>query len=152
MKGNILESIVGAVVLVVAAVFVYFVCVSEVWRGDHGYVLHALFDDAGGLTVGSDVKVSGIKVGVVKSLRIDKNYQANVALLIRSDVNFPNDSSAEIATDGLLGSKFVAINVGFAKEQYAQGDTIDFTKSGLSIEKLINQFIVGGNKKVSSDK
>ena len=147
MKGNILEAVIGAVVLAVASIFMYFAYTSSGEKITNGYVLVARFDDVGGLAVGADIKLNGIKVGIVKSLRIDKNYQAKAELLLRNDIKIPKDSSASVSTDGLLGSKFMAINPGFSEEKFKPGDEIELTRSSVNLEKLIDKLVVGDKKK-----
>ncbi len=147
MKGNVLESVIGAVVLVIAAFFVYFAYTSSGEKIKGGYVLTARFDDVSGLTNGSDVKLNGIKVGIVKSLKLDDNYQAKVELLIRDDIKIPSDSSVSVTTDGLMGNKFVAISTGFSSEKLKPNEEIEITRSAVNLEKLIDKFAVGGNSK-----
>ncbi|MDR2667375.1 MAG: MlaD family protein [Holosporales bacterium] len=152
MKGNILEAVIGAVVLVVASFFVYFAYVSSGEKVKDGYILTARFDDASGISVGSDIKLNGIKVGIVKSLALDESYQARATLLIRSDVKVPDDSSAAITTDGIMGNKFIAIAAGYSEQKFAPGDEIESTRSSVNLEKLINNFALGGDKKKSEEK
>ena len=147
MKGNVLESVIGAVVLVVAVLFVYFAYVSSGEKIKEGYVLIARFDDVSGLTSGSDIKLNGIKVGIVKSLKLDDNYQAKVELLIRDNVKIPVDSSVAITTDGLMGNKLVAISAGFSDEKFKSNEEIELTRSAVNLEKLIDKFALGGESK-----
>lgn len=145
MKGNILEAVIGAVVLVVASFFIYFAYVSSGEKIKEGYVLNARFDDVSGLSVGSDIKLNGIKVGVVKNLSIDENYQAKAELLIKDAIKIPVDSSVSVTTDGIMGNKFIAVSAGFSKEKFAPGNEIELTRSSINLEKLIDKFALGGN-------
>lgn len=147
MKGNVLESVIGAVVLVIAVFCVYFAYVSSGEKIKGGYVLTARFDDVSGLTNGSDVKLNGIKVGIVKNLKLDDNYQAKVELLIRDEIKIPTDSSVSVTTDGLMGNKFIAISTGFSDEKLKPNEEIEITRSAVNLEKLIDKFAVGGNSK-----
>jgi phospholipid/cholesterol/gamma-HCH transport system substrate-binding protein len=147
MKGNILEAVIGAVVLIVASFFVYFAYVSSGEKIKDGYTLIARFDDASGISPGSDVKLNGIKIGIVKKLTLDDNYQAQVVLLLEDGRTIPNDSSAAITTDGIMGNKFIAITAGYSKEKFVPGDEIESTRSSVNLEKLIDSFALGGNKK-----
>ena len=147
MKGNVLESVIGAVVLVVAVLFVYFAYVSGGEKIKEGYVLTARFDDVSGLARGADIKLNGIKVGIVKSLSLDKDYQAKVELLLRDGVRIPVDSSVAISTDGIMGNKYIAISAGFSEEKLKSNEEIEFTRSAVNLEKLIDKFAVGGDKK-----
>ena len=147
MKGNVLESVIGAVVVVIASLFVYFAYVSGGEKIKEGYVLTARFDDVSGLARGADIKLNGIKVGIVKSLSLDKNYQAKVELLLRDGVRIPVDSSVAISTDGIMGNKYIAISAGFSEEKLKSNEEIEFTRSAVNLEKLIDKFAVGGDKK-----
>jgi phospholipid/cholesterol/gamma-HCH transport system substrate-binding protein len=152
MKGNIMEAVIGAVVLVIASFFMYFAYTTSGEKITDGYELVARFDDVGGLSQGADIKLNGIKIGVVKHMKIDENYQAQVDLLLKTDVKIPRDSSASVATDGLMGNKFIAISVGFEKEMLNPGEEIELTKSSVNLEKLIDRFFVGGVEKAASDR
>ena len=147
MKGNVLESVIGAVVLVIAVFFVYFAYTSSGKKIKEGYILTARFDDVSGLTNGSDVKLNGIKVGIIKSLKLDDNYQAKVELLIRDSITIPSDSSVSVTTDGLMGNKFVAISAGFSSEKLKPNEEIEITRSAVNLEKLIDKFAVSGSSK-----
>ena len=147
MKGNILESVIGAVVLVVAVFFIYFAYVSSGEKIKEGYVITARFDDVSGLAAGADVKLNGIKVGIVKSLNLDENYQAKVELLLKDTVQIPTDSSVAVTTDGIMGNKFVAISAGFSEEKLKPNEEVELTRSSVNLEKLIDKFAIGGDSK-----
>lgn len=143
MKGNILEAVIGAVVLIVASFFIYFAYVSSGEKIKGGYIVTARFDDVSGLSSGSDVKLNGIKVGIIKNLSLDKNYQAKVDLLLKDNIEIPSDSSVSVTTDGLMGNKFIAISAGFSKEKLKPGDEIELTRSSVNLETLIDKFAIG---------
>jgi phospholipid/cholesterol/gamma-HCH transport system substrate-binding protein len=151
MKGNVLEAIIGAVVLFVASYFVYVAYNSSGEKIKQGYALTARFDDVSGIMVGSDVKLNGIKIGVIKKLTLDGNYQANVEMLIMSEVEIPVDSSANIATDGIMGNKFVSISAGYQKTKLKAGEEIEITRSSVNLEKLVDRFIAGSGNKEKSE-
>ena len=147
MRGNILESVIGAVVLVVAIFFIYFAYVSSGEKIKEGYVITARFDDVSGLAAGADVKLNGIKVGIVKNLKLDENYQAKVELLIKDGITIPVDSSVAVSTDGIMGNKFVSVSAGFSEEKLKPNDEVELTRSSVNLEKLIDKFALGGNSK-----
>ena len=93
------------------------------------------------------MKLNGIKVGIVKNLKLDDNYQAKVELLIRDEIKIPTDSSVSVTTDGLMGNKFIAISTGFSDEKLKPNEEIEITRSAVNLEKLIDKFAVGGNSK-----
>ena len=149
MKGNFLEAVIGFAVLVVSAFFIYLAYEASGEKIKDGYVLTARFEDVSGLTSGSDVKINGIKVGIVKKLSLEDDYSAKVELLIQNKYKVPADSSVAISTDGIMGNKFVSISVGYSKDNMKQGDEVEDTKSSLNLEKLVDKFIAGagnGNK------
>jgi phospholipid/cholesterol/gamma-HCH transport system substrate-binding protein len=147
MSKNLVETLVGALVLVIAFVFLYnaYKTTDIVGSGKSGYELQAKFDRADGLNFGGDVKVGGIKVGKVTSLTVDpKSFKAIVKMKIYSDIQFPSDSTAEIIGNGFLGDKYLSIVPGADDEHLADGGVIEFTQSSISLESLIGKFIFGG--------
>jgi phospholipid/cholesterol/gamma-HCH transport system substrate-binding protein len=144
MKGNVLESIIGAIVLSIASFFIYFAYVSSGEKIKDGYTVTARFEDVSGLSSGSDVKLNGIKIGAVRSLRLGDNYQAIAEIVIKDDIKIPRDSSAAITTDGIMGNKFVAISAGFDEGVLSQGDEIEITSSSVNFEGLLNKFVSSG--------
>lgn len=148
MKSNFLEAIIGFIVLIVSALFIYFAYVSSGEKIKDGYILYAKFEDVTGLSSGADVKLNGIKVGIVKSLTLDHDYAAKAVLLIQNKYKIPEDSALSISTDGIMGNKFVAISVGFSNNHYTAGSEVEETKSSLNLEKLVDKFVanIGQNK------
>lgn len=149
MKGNFLEAVIGFAVLTVSAFFIYLAYETSGEKIKDGYVLTARFEDVSGLTSGSDIKINGIKVGIVKKLSLEDDYSAKAELLIQNKYKIPSDSSVAISTDGIMGNKFVAISVGYSDNSLKQGDEVEDTKSSLNLEKLVDKFIAGagnGNK------
>lgn len=144
MNGNLFEALIGAVVLVVAAVFLVFAFSSADIGSVQGYQVVAKFDRVDGLNVGSDVRLSGIKVGTVTDQELDhETFLAVVRMNIEPDIGLPKDSSAQIVTDGLLGGKFMAIVPGGDPENIEPGGEITFTQSPIILENLIGQLIFG---------
>ena len=145
MGGTLLETLLGAVVVIVAAAFLVFAFgVSDV-GAVKGYELIAKFDRVDGLAVGADVKVGGIKVGTVVAQELDPaTYLAVVTMSIDEGVPVPVDSSSEIVSEGLLGGRYLAIIPGPSDEMLVAGGLIRFTQSSISIEKLLGQFTFGG--------
>ncbi|HXF90483.1 MAG TPA: outer membrane lipid asymmetry maintenance protein MlaD [Candidatus Nitrosotenuis sp.] len=142
MRSNIVEVIIGAIVLIVAGVFLNFAYRSGTTTGNHGYTLTAKFDRIDGLVLGNDVKVSGVKVGTVKEITIDPTtYMAVVKVSVQNDIYLPNDTIAEIVSESFMGGKYVALVPGGADDNLKPGDTISFTQSAVSLESLIGKFI-----------
>lgn len=146
MNRNIIETLIGALVLVVAAGFVFF-AYSNVGTGvaSNSYIVFAHFERIDGLTNGSDVRIGGVKVGTVTRQSLDpKTYQARVEMSIQNPIKLPKDSSAQIVSDGLLGSKYVAIIPGGDNNMLAANEEIKFTQSSVNLETLIGKMMFNG--------
>jgi len=142
MGRNAIETVMGAAVLLVAAVFVYFAYNTAQIKAVSGYEVSARFFKIGGLGKGSDVRISGIKVGTVVSNRLDPvTYDAVVTMSIRPDIKLPTDTAATIASSGMLGDKYVMLVPGQAQDQLAVGDVITNTKDFRSLEDQVGEII-----------
>lgn len=145
MGRNLIETVMGAVVLAVAGAFLAFAYQQSNMKSISGYNIYAKFNDISGVGTGSDVRIGGLKVGVVESLDLDPDtYQAVASLEIRNDIKLPKDSSAIVASEGLLGGKFVRLEPGGSDTMLKDGDRIDFTQSSVSLEELIGKFMFSG--------
>lgn len=143
MAENALEAAVGALVLAGAIAFA--VHVGQRMDGPSGgYLLTASFAKADGLNVGGDVRVSGVKVGSVSAIALDpKTYQAEVRMVLRGDLQLPEDSSAKIGADGLLGGAYVSIEPGGDTRLLPAGGSISHTQGSISILDLVSRAIYG---------
>ena len=141
-KGNVVELLAGAVVLAVAGLFLFYAYTTAGEARVSGYRLQAQFDRVDGLTVGSDVRISGIKVGVVleESLDVD-DYLANVVFSVAEDVRLPVDSSVKVATSGLFGGAYLAIQPGGAEEMLREDDSFSYTQGSVDLIGLIGQAV-----------
>lgn len=145
MQRNIIETIMGAVVMAVAAGVLVFAYEGSSVKDENGYDIRAKFDNITGINIGSDVRVGGIKVGVVSGLALDENtYQAIATLRIREHTRLPNDSTAAIASSGLLGEKFVQVVPGAEERMIGKDGEIAYTQSSVSLEELIGKFMFSG--------
>ena len=72
MNRNIVETVLGAIVLLVAGGFLAFsMRAGDVSASGDGYEITADFAGIGGLSVGDDVQISGVKVGAVSDVSLD---------------------------------------------------------------------------------
>ena len=149
MKNNAIETVVGALVIIIAVTFFTFVYkTADVRAGSGGYEVTANFESIDGISTGSDVRVSGIKVGSVVSQRLNPDtYEAVVVMAISPEVKLPLDTSAKVTSDGLLGSKFIAIEPGGEEEMLADGGNIEHTQGALDIFGLISTFLFSDDEK-----
>lgn len=145
MANNAIETVMGGVVLAVAGSFLYFAYSNSNVKQIDGYTVTADFSNIAGINTGSDVRIGGIKIGVVENVKLDPNsYQAIATLRVQDDVKLPKDSSAAIQSTGLIGDKFVALEPGGDEENMKEGDRIDITQSSVSIEEMIGKFAFSG--------
>lgn len=152
MANNAIETVMGAVVLAVAGGFLYFAYNNSNVKHIDGYEVNADFSNITGIAVGSDVRIGGIKIGVVEGLDLDpKTYQAVAHLRVRDDVKLPKDSSAAVQSAGLLGDKFITIEPGGDEALMKNGDSIAMTQSSVSIEEMIGKFVFSGGGADKSD-
>ena len=141
-KGRIFETVVGVCVLIIAACFFNFVYTKSSWRSIDGYVLKAKFDRADGLTEGTDVKISGVRVGKIDSIEVDpKTFFAVVTFHISKDIKLPIDSGASVTSDGLFGGKYLSISPGGDEETLKSGEEIERTTGPMNLESLIGKFL-----------
>jgi len=149
MKRNHIETVLGAVVIVVAVIFFGFSYSAANVGSSGGYDITADFSGTGGLGLGDSVEISGVKVGTVSKIELNDNYQAHVTMDIDDNVKLPDDSSALISSESLLGGKYLEIQPGasdtfFAKDGKAH---IEFTQAPQNLEQLLGKFIFSMDKK-----
>lgn len=141
-KGRIFETVVGICVLIISACFFNFVYMKSSWGSIDGYVLKAKFDRADGLTEGTDVKISGVRVGKIDSIEVDpKSFLAVVTFHISKDIKIPVDSAAGVTSDGLFGGKYLSISPGGEDETLKNGEEIERTTGPINLEGLIGKFL-----------
>lgn len=142
LKKNAVETILGALVLLVAGGFLTMAMNMADVRAVDGYKISAAFLKVGGLTNGSDVRLNGIKIGTVSDLSLDsETFDAVVTMSIRSDVKLPVDSIASIGSSGIIGGKFVAIKPGGEKETLNAGGDLTKTEDFKSLEDQVGEII-----------
>ena len=152
MQKNIVETVLGAIVLLVAGVFLMFFYKTTDIAPSSGYVITAAFSNIDGLKSGSPIRVSGVKIGQVLDFSLNpENFRAIVRMNINNDIKLPMDTVAVIASSGLLGDKFLTLDPGNEEEFLSPGDQIEFTQSTPGIEQLLGQVIFSINNDKDSD-
>jgi len=136
---ELLETVIGGVVLVAAVVFViYLNGARDSSLKGASYELEASFSDVGGLSTGSDVRMAGVRVGTVRDVGIDYDtYQAVVRMEIAGDALVPEDSLAAVVTSGLLGDTSLSIIPGAEEEALLPGDSFVYTRGAVDIINAI---------------
>jgi phospholipid/cholesterol/gamma-HCH transport system substrate-binding protein len=146
MQNNTVETLIGALVVLVAAGFLVFAYSTTSMGSINGYELKATFNSADGIASGADVRLHGIKVGTVSAITLDpKTYNAVVHLNIRDDVKIPDDSSVKVITSLLGGNAYLSIQPGGADKMLAAGGTIENTQGSIDLMSLIGRVIYGNS-------
>lgn len=142
MRRNIIETATGAIVILVAVVFLVFSYNVSDLRPAEGYDVIAKFNAVDGLAVGSDVRVAGVKIGTVVDQTIDQEeYRAIVRMKINPEIQLTKDTVVRISSAGLLSGKYVKLEPGGAKEKLAAGGELTNTKDVISLEELLGKVI-----------
>ena len=144
MASTAAETLIGAAVIAAAAGFlVYGAQTADIGpTGGDRYELKAAFRKVEGITVGSDVKVAGVKVGTISALDLDPaSYRAVAMLSIDSSIQLPEDSDAAIQSESLLGGSYVAVTPGASDLMLAPGEEIMYTQGSVNLMDLVGRAI-----------
>ena len=142
MGKNLAETLIGIVVLAGAAIFLSFAYSKGGLKTVDGYKVVGKFDRVDGLAEGSDVRMSGIKIGTVVSQRLDaKTYLAVLTMNVKNDIKLPRDSSIKIVADGLLGDKYLSITPGAEDEMISPGGELFHTQGSVDFLSLMGRMI-----------
>lgn len=142
MHRSIIETVLGAVVLTVAAIFMVFAYSQSQVRAVGGYQILAKFGRVDGLAVGDDVRLGGLKKGSVEAMSLDpEGYVAVVTIRLDSGVRLPTDSSVAIHTEGLFGGKFVEIVPGGEFSYLEPNGVIAFPQDSVILEEMIEKIV-----------
>ncbi len=147
MRHSPLETAVGLLVLIAAIAFgTYAVSNQGLWQAQQdSYVLEARFDTIGGVTKGTEVKISGVKVGRVSGFYLDpKTFEAALKIELPANIKLPTDSAIRIASDGLLGGSHILIEPGYNVEMFKEGDSFELTYGATNLMDLISGAVFGG--------
>lgn len=143
------EIFAGGVVIAVAAAFLaYAASASGVFSRDGGsYPLKASFRAVDGISVGTDVRLAGMKVGTISELALNpQTFYADATIQLRKDIELPDDSAILISSEGLLGGNYVEIIPGGSLDNLAPGGEIEDTQGSVSLVSLLMKFVGGGSK------
>ncbi len=140
------EILVGGVVLAVAIGFlVYAGKTTGMTRAGSAYELSANFRSADGISIGTDVRLAGVKVGRVMRIDLDPaTYRASAVFTVQDAIRVPDDSAVAISSEGLLGGNFVELLPGGSPFYFEPGDEIEFTQGSVSLVSLLMKFVSGG--------
>ena len=146
MHRNTLETVMGAIVLLAAVGFVAVAYEAADVKGNGGYEIAAELGSTGGLSVGDDVRISGIKVGQITAQQLDPiTYVAKVSMAIDPTIKIPSDSSARITAASLLGGNYLELMPGAAIDTLGAGAVIYDTRDPISLSDLLGKAVFASN-------
>ena len=144
MKANYFETTLGFLTILISCIFLMkLISVNSNDSSEKYYDLNAKFLKVGGLIVGNDVKMSGVKIGVVNRVYLDDDFLANVEFKVFSNIKIPQESVVAISSDGILGNKYLSVipENRDSKDFFKQGDNfvnvIDFESIEDQVSKII---------------
>lgn len=145
MRESVFETLTGLVVVVCAGLFMTYALANgtDGNSGSDRYEVTARFNNVAGISRGSDVRLAGVKIGVVQSIRADYDRaEAVLALAIDSGLELPDDTDAKISTDGLLGGAYIAVEPGGGFDTIAKDGTgeIIYTRGSVDLLTLVGSF------------
>ena len=123
MKSNYFETILGSIILLFALYgLMIFFQANKSFDNDESIKITARFLKSGGVFVGNDVKLRGIKIGTVSNISLDENYLAQVDMLVDKKIQIPKSSEASIQSEGILGNKYISIVPSDDKETFLSNE------------------------------
>ncbi len=147
MKYNLIETLMGALVLIVAISFVVFGIKTAKINSKNEIVISALFENVAGLKIGDNVKLSGIDIGKIIDLKLKRDTnEAQVMMSLEKNINLPEDTSARITSASLLGGSYIEIIPGVSDKYLKENEIIFDTTSSVSFTDLLGKMIFSNNK------
>ena len=142
MRRNIIETVMGAVVLLTAIVFVVFALRSGDTVNPDGYIVKATFVDAAGLADGTEVRLAGVKIGEITGQSLDMDrLLVTVIFTLDPSISLPEDTTARVVADGLLGGTAVRLDPGVSENRIPPGGEIRDARASVNIVDMIGQTI-----------
>ena len=153
MGRNAIETVLGAVVLVIAGLFLVFAYSSADLRKVQGYTVSANFPMVDGLKEGGDVKINGVKVGSIASMNLiteagPTQYLVDLKMTLLDPVTLPVDTIAMVASESLLGGKYLSLEIGVDEDTIKKDGTgkLTRTQAPMRLDDLIGQLIYSNKK------
>jgi phospholipid/cholesterol/gamma-HCH transport system substrate-binding protein len=143
MAENTSEVLAGGAVLAVAIGFLVYAGQSTGFSGaSDTYPLTASFRAVDGITVGTDVRLAGVKVGSITTLDLNpQTFYADATVEIDRAIELPDDSAILVSSEGLLGGNYIEIVPGGSTDVLAPGAEIEDTQGSVSLVTLLMRFV-----------
>lgn len=149
MRENVTEVVAGALVLVVAAGFLAYATQFAERASGAGddYALSASFRSAQGVTVGTDVRMAGVRIGTVTGMQLNpETFRADTTFAIDDHVALPEDTTVAVASEGLLGGTYIEMQPGGSPFDLEPGSEITQTQSAVDLITLLLRYVTGSNE------
>ncbi|WP_421703384.1 outer membrane lipid asymmetry maintenance protein MlaD [Aliiroseovarius sp.] len=148
MASHSAEVITGGVVLAGAVGFFLYASQIAGFSGAGALDSYtASFRSAEGISIGTDVRLAGVKVGSVTDMALNPTtFRADTTFTVQTDVPLPEDTAVVIASEGLLGGSFVELLPGGSPFNLDPGSEIEDTQSSISVVNLLMKFVAGGEE------
>ena len=152
MRESLFETLVGLIVVAVAGAFLFFSLQQRSSAASlaDSYALSAKFNRVDGIAAGSDVRLSGVKVGTVNKIDLDpKSYKAVVNFSMKKGVQIPDDTTAQIVSDGLLGGAYLGLMIGGSADYLPQDGKgiVEYTRGSIDLLTVLSEFASSAGKK-----
>ena len=136
---SVTEILIGAVVVATAIWFLYYTSTrTNIMTNEDSYNLSADFRSVEGVSLGTDVRLAGVKIGIVKALILNpETYRVKAIFSVKNVIKIPDDSQALISTEGLLGGTFLELVPGGSFDYLAPESVIMDTQGSVSIITLL---------------
>ena len=142
MKRSVIETVLGALVLLVAGIFLVFSYKTADVGSSDGMEITADFAGIGGLGIGDDVQISGVKIGTVTDVELAPDtFLARVHMSVDPDIPLPIDTAALISSKSLLGGRLLTLKPGAEEDTLGEGDKVKYTQAPQNLEQLLGKFI-----------
>ena len=136
---SVTEILIGAVVVATAIWFLYYTSTrTNIMTNEDSYNLSADFRSVEGVSLGTDVRLAGVKIGIVKALILNpETCRVKAIFSVKNAIKIPDDSQALISTEGLLGGTFLELVPGGSFDYLAPESVIMDTQGSVSIITLL---------------
>lgn len=147
MAENRAEVVAGAAVIAAAVGFLIYASGGAGLGAAAGsYPLIASFRSVEGISSGTDVRLAGVKVGTITSLKLNPTtFFADATISVENDILLPDDTAILISSEGLLGGNFIELVPGGSTENLKPGDEIEDTQGSVSLISLLMKFVSGSS-------
>lgn len=143
---SIAEIVTGGAVLAAAVGFFFYATGPSGSASGDSYELIAAFRSAEGISIGTEVRLAGVRIGAVTGMELNpQSFLAETTFSVDPSIVLPDDSAIAISSEGLLGGSFVEVIPGGSPFNLEPGGEILDTQSSVSLITLLLRFVGGSD-------